>query len=326
MKTVQISRVPFAVSKICLGCAPYGTSIPKPLAHEILDYYYDKGGFFFNTAHEYGDGLSEQCLGEWVRSRSLRDKVIITTKGGEDGKVPGTLTLHREDLIQDMDESLSRLGLDYVDFFMLHVDDPAVDISEILDTLEDLRKAGKMRYYGCSNWSFERQRAASDYAKAHGSPGFVIDEIEFNLARNNRTNRGICKWLDEDFIALHEEDGVCVGGYSAMASGIFSQYALTENFDHLVTWRASLFDNPYNREMSVRIKKLSNETGWTAAQIQLAWLMNHPYRFPSFSIIGAMEIAHLEDSLGACDIRLTPDMMDYLLPDYREFPEGQRIE
>ena len=54
--------------------------------------------------------------------------------------------------------------------------------------------------------------------------------------------------------------------------------------------------------------------------------MNHPYRFPSFSIIGAMEIAHLEDSLGACDIRLTPDMMDYLLPDYREFPEGQRIE
>ena len=326
MKTVQIPRVPFAVSKICLGCAPHGTSVPKPLAHEILDYYYDKGGFFFNTAHEYGDGLSEKCLGEWVRSRGVRDKVIITTKGGEDDRVPGTLTLHREDLVEDMDESLARLGLEYVDFFMLHVDDPNVGIDEILDTLEDLRKAGKMRYYGCSNWSVERQRAAAEYAGAHGYPGFVIDEIEFNLARNNRSNRGECKWLDEDFIALHEEDGVCVGGYSAMASGIFSQYALTGNYDHLVSWRASLFDNPYNREMSVRIKKLSDETGWTAAQIQLAWLTNHPYRFPSFSIIGAMEVAHLEDSLGACDLRLTPDMMDYLRPDFREFPEGQRIE
>ena len=326
MKTIQISNVPFAVSQICLGCAPHGTSVPKQAAHEILDYYYDKGGFFFNTAHEYGDGLSEKCLGEWVRSRGVRDKVIITTKGGEDGNVPGSLTLHREDLIQDINESLERLRMDYVDFFMLHVDDPTVEIGEILDTLEDLRKDGKMRYYGCSNWSAERQRTASEYAKVHGYPGFVIDEIEFNLARNNRSNRGVCKWLDEDFIALHEEDGICVGGYSALASGIFSQYAMTENFDHLAGWRASLFDNPYNRELAVRIKKLSGETGWSASQIQLAWLTNHPYRFPSFSIIGAMETGHLKDSLGACDLRLTPDMMEYLLPDYRDFPQGVRID
>lgn len=326
MKTVAIPGVPFAVSRICLGCAPYGSSIPASTAHKIMDYYFDRGGFFFNTAHEYGDGLSEQCLGEWVTSRGVRDRVIITTKGGEDGNVPGSLTLHREDLIQDMDESLSRLGLDYVDFFMLHVDDPAVGIDEIMDTLEDLRKAGKTRYYGCSNWSVKRQREAADYAKKHGYPGFVIDEIEFNLARNNRTNRGICKWLDEDYIALHEDDGVCVGGYSALAAGIFSQYAVTGNFDHLTGFRESLFDNPYNREMAARIKKLSVETGRTAAQIQLAWLMNHPYHFPSFSIIGAGEVGHLEDSLGACDLRLTPDRMDYLCPDYREFPEGLRID
>jgi len=326
MKTVRIPNVPFAVSQICLGCAPHGTSVPKSAAHEILDFYYDKGGFFFNTAHEYGDGLSEQCLGEWVRSRGVRDKVIITTKGGEDGNVPGSLTLHREDLIQDMDESLSRLSLDYVDFFMLHVDDPAVEIGEILDTLEYLRKAGKMRFYGCSNWSIERQRAASDYAKTHGYRGFVIDEIEFNLARNNRTNRGICKWLDEDYIAFHEEDGICVGGYSAMASGIFSQYALTGNFDHLVSWRASLFDNPYNREMSVRIRKLSDETGWSISQIQLAWLTEHPYNFSSFLIIGASKLSQMQDSLGYSNVHLTREMKEYLHPDPKNFPEGHRID
>ena len=326
MKTIQIPHVPFPVSQICLGCAPYGSSIPVSASHAIMDCYFAGGGFFFNTAHEYGDGLSEKCLGEWIASRGVRDKVIVTTKGGEDGNAPGVLTLHREDLLQDMDESLSRLGLDYVDFFMLHVDDPAVEIAEIMDTLEDLRQAGKLRYYGCSNWSVDRQRAAASYAKAHEYTGFVIDEIEFNLGRSNRTNRGICKWLDEDFIALHEEDGVCVGGYSAMASGIFSQYVSANNFDHLTGWKGPLFDNPYNREIAERIRKLCMETGWTAAQIQLAWLINHPYRFPSFSIIGAAETAHLEDSLQACDMHLTPDMMAYLRPDYREFPKGQRVD
>lgn len=326
MKTVKISGVPFEVSRICLGCAPYGTSVPAETAHGIMDEYFDRRGFFFNTAHEYGDGLSERCLGEWIRSRGVRDRVIVTTKGGEDGSVPGTLTLHREDVMQDLDESLIHLGLDSVDFFMLHVDDPAVPVGEILDTLEDMRKAGKLRHYGCSNWSVLRQREAAAYAKAHGYAGFVIDEIEFNLARNNRTNRGICKWLDEDFIALHEEDGVCVGGYSAMAAGIFSMYADNGNFDHLTGWRGALFDNPYNREAAARIRKLSGETSWSAAQIQLAWLMNHPYRFPSFSIIGAAEPAHIRDSLGALDITLTEEMMEYLLPDFRDFPEGVRTD
>lgn len=326
MKTVQLPRASFAVSGLCMGCAPFGSSVPQQTAHEILDYYYVQGGFFFNTAHEYGNGLSEKCIGDWVRSRGIRDKVIITTKGGEDNCGPSVLTLHREDLLQDMDESLSRLGMDHVDLFMLHVDDPAVEIGEIMETLEDLRKAGKTRYYGCSNWSPERQRAAAGYASAHGCQGFVIDEIEFNLARNNRSNRGVCKWLDESFIALHEEDGVCVGGYSALASGIFSQYVHTGNFDFLVNGKAALFDNPYNREMAQRIRKLSSETGWTAAQIQLAWLMHHPYRFSSFPIIGATETAHLEDSLKAFEIRLTPDMMAYLRPDHRNFPEGKRID
>ena len=81
MKTVAIPGVPFAVSRICLGCAPYGSSIPASAAHKLMDYYFDRGGFFFNTAHEYGDGLSERCLGEWVTSRGVRDRVIITTKG-----------------------------------------------------------------------------------------------------------------------------------------------------------------------------------------------------------------------------------------------------
>lgn len=326
MKTVQIAGVPFEVSKVCLGCAYYGSSIPFSAAHEIMDFYFDRGGFFFNTAHEYGGGLSEKCLGEWIASRGVREHVIVTTKGGEDGTVPGTCAMRREELIQDMNESLSRLGTDYVDFYMLHIDDLHVGVDEILETLEELKKAGKLRYYGCSNWSPARQREAAAYARKHGLDGFVIDEIEFCLARNNRTNRGICKWLDEDFIALHEEDGVCVGGYSSLASGLFSRYVRAGGFEPWGKWPKLLFDNPYNHEIAARIRQLCEETGWTAAQIQLAWLNRHPYRFPSFSIVGADEVSHLEDSLAGLDLRLTQEMMDRLRPDPGCFAEGLRLD
>jgi len=326
MNTVQIPNVPFTVSQICLGCAYYGNDIPTKLSHEIMDYYYDQGGRFFNTAHEYSKGTSEMCLGQWIASRGIRDKIIVTTKGGEDVKARNFCAMHREDLLQDIDESLTRLKLDYVDFYMLHVDDPTVGVDELLDTLEEIRKNGKIRYYGCSNWSPDRQRSAAAYAREKGIQGFVIDEIEFNLARNIRSNRGICKWLDEDFIALHEEDGVCVGGYSALASGIFSKYAKENSFENWPNWCCGLYDNPYSREIGVRLKKLSDETGWSISQIQLAWLTEHPYNFSSFLIIGASKLSQMQDSLGYSNVHLTREMKEYLHPDPKNFPEGHRID
>jgi len=137
MKTVNITGVPFSVSQICLGTAFFGNDkyVPKDRSFELLDYYYQHDGRFFNTAHEYGHGKSELCLGEWFKSRGMsRDSFIITTKGGEDTTKPPKYTaMHREDLIEDIDESLQRLQLDYVDFYMLHLDDP--DVSDPVNKL-----------------------------------------------------------------------------------------------------------------------------------------------------------------------------------------------
>jgi len=325
MNTVQIPGVSFPVSRVCLGCAFLGTRESREQAFEIMDYYYSKGGRFFNTAHEYGGGLSERCLGDWVRERGVRNEVVLTSKGGEDVTMPNAAAAHREDLLQDIDESLSRMGLDYLDFYMLHVDDLRVGVDEIVSTMEEIMKSGKIRHYGCSNWTPERQRAAAAYAREHGMQGFVIDEIEFNLARSNQSNQNISKWLDESYIQLHEEDGVCVGAYSSVASGLFEKYIRAGGVSGWHEGLVHLYDNPYNRELAERMKKLSSETGWTTSQIMLAWLAQHPYKFPTFALMGASRVSQLEDSLAYESIVLTPEMKQYLRPDWRDFPEGKRI-
>ena len=327
MKTINISGVPFPVSQICMGTAMFGgPKIPKDVAFELLDTYYREGGRFFNTAQAYG--MAEQCLGEWVRARGVRKDVIVTSKGGQDKSKPSHMAMHREDILEDVDQSLERMGFDHLDFYMMHVDDVSVGVDEIVGTLEEVRKSGKILHYGCSNWSVERQMEAMAYAKRMGYQGFVVDEIEHSIARCNRENDASnIKWLDEKFEKLHTDDGVCVGAYTAISRGIFKKYLQNGNFEHsggYVTdndWHRH-FTNPYNLEVAKRLKKLSEETGYSVIALQLAWIADFPRKYPCFSIISASKVHQLEESLGACKITLTPDMVSYLCPARKQFPDG----
>lgn len=323
MKTLQIPGVSFPVFKICLGCAYFGTRNSQETSFEILDYYFEQGGRFFNTAHEYGFGKSEETLGKWIRDRGVRDQIVLTTKGGEDmEKPPYCADMHRDALLQDIDESLQRLQLDCVDFYLLHLDDETVSVPEIMDTMEEIVKAGKARHYGCSNWSLTRQREADAYAKQHGLQGFVMDEIAWSLVRSKNDNHSIpSKWLDEFYIAQHEKDGKCVAGYSPLAEGCLSKIIRDGDARNLDPSQVNWFMTSYSWEVSRRLKKLCDETGWTATQIQLACLLNAPYRFPSFLILGASKPVQLEDGLKALDMTITAEMMDYLRPDPRDFSD-----
>lgn len=321
MQTTQIPGVSFPVSKLCLGTARFGTLTSKEDSFATLDTYFQLGGRFFNTAHEYGAGQAEAVLGAWIRERGIRDQITVTTKGGEDMTKPRARDMGHDALLQDIDESLTRMGLENVDFYMLHLDDERVSVSEILETLEEIVKAGKARHYGCSNWSVPRQREAEAYAKSHGLQGFVIDEIQFNMAGDNERNINACKYLSPDFIALHEEDGKCIGGYSPLAAGCIAKLIRDGDTRNWRRETALRFDNAYTTEVAKRIKRLSEETGWTPSQIQLAWLLNPPFPFPSFLIFGASAPAQLEDSMRSFDITLTPEMIAWLQPDLRDYPE-----
>jgi len=315
MKSVRIPGVDFPVSQFCLGCAYLGSRESEELSFELMDYYYENGGRFLNTAHEYSDGASERTVGKWIKERGVRSQMIVTSKGGEDRRVPSSLAMHREDLIEDVDESLARAGFDYFDFYLLHVDDVTVSVDEVVGTMEEIRKSGKIRYYGCSNWTVGRQKEAAAFAKAHGLSGFKIDEVEMNVAKINRSNDTcISKWLDDEYIAHHKTSGMAVGAYSPVVSGVLAKLAIDGNTDRWSTHAKGWYDLPYNHEVARRLKKMSEETGYTIIQLQLAYVLAQPYGFPNFAISGSSTMEQLVENMKALEINMTPDMIKYLHP------------
>ncbi len=254
-------------------------------------------------------------MGKWVKERGVRSEMIVTSKGGEDRRVPGALAMHREDLLEDVDESLMRAGFDYFDFYLLHVDDVTVPVEEVVSTMEEIRKSGKIRYYGCSNWTVARQQEAAAFAKTHGMSGFKVDEVEMNVAKINRSNETcVSKWLDEEYIAHHKTSGMAVGAYSPVASGVLAKLAEDGNTkrwsDHAKSW----YDLPYNYEVARRLTKLSGETGYSVIQLQLAYVLAQPYGFPNFAISGSASMEQLRENMGVLEIPMTSDMIEYLQP------------
>lgn len=315
MKSVQIPGVEFPVSQFCLGCAYLGSRESEKLSYELMDYYYENGGRFLNTAHEYSGGASERTVGKWIKERGVRSQMIVTSKGGEDRRVPSSLAMHREDLIEDVDESLVRAGFDYFDFYLLHVDDVTVSVDEVVGTMEEIRKSGKIRYYGCSNWTVGRQKEAAAFAKAHGLSGFKIDEVEMNVAKINRSNDTcISKWLDDEYIVHHKTSGMTVGAYSPVVSGVLAKLAIDGNTDRWSTHAKGWYDLPYNHEVARRLKTMSEETGYTMIQLQLAYVLAQPYGFPNFAISGSSTMEQLVENMKALEINMTPDMIEYLHP------------
>ena len=313
MKTIQLPGIPFEVSQVCLGCAYLGSREDDETSFAIMDAYYEAGGRFLNTAHEYGGGLSERIIGRWVRERGVRDSVIVTSKCGEDRTKPFSRAMRPAELFEDIDETLSRSGFDCVDFYLLHLDDPAVPVSDIVGTMEEIRRRGKIRFYGCSNWSVGRMTEASGYAAANGCQGFVLNEIEMNLTRRNTKNsETIPKWLDDEYIAYHRKTGMPVAAYSPIASAVLTKYLRDGNMDAWTQYQVTGYDNEYNFEIARRLGKLSRETGFSTTQIQLAFVLAQPYGFACFPILGARTVEQLKDSLGGLSCPMTRDMIGYL--------------
>ncbi len=316
MTTFRIPGVERELSRIALGTAHLGSREKEPDAFAILDAYYEAGGRFFNTAHEYGDGLSEITLGKWIRSRGIRDEVTVTSKCGKDSRMPYPLTLHAKDLFQDIDETLSRLGYDHVDFYLLHDDDETVPVGEIVDAMAEMKRQGKILWYGCSNWRVERMKEAAAWADKRNLPRFAVDEIEMNLTRPNWKNGNVGpKWADESFIAYHRETGMPVGAYSPIANGILTKYLRDGDTRSWPDYFVLTYGNDFNYRAAKRVGRIAAETGFTPTQIQLAWLLARPFGFPCFPIVGARTVEQLKDSLGSAECVLSPDMVRYLSSD-----------
>jgi aryl-alcohol dehydrogenase-like predicted oxidoreductase len=318
MRYACITNTDLKPSVICLGTHEFGSGVSQEDAFALMDAYLDAGGCFIDTADQYADwqcdtpGMSELTIGKWMKSRSSRDKLVLATKGGSQSHIWPFPRLSRDELEVNLELSLTRLGVDYVDLFYLHVDDPARPVEEILDTMEYFRQKGWLRWYASSNWTAPRLRAADAYALKQGYAGFVASQIHWSLADVDSENDPDIPHIvmKDDIYQYHLESGVTQCPYTPQASGFFSGNYIRNNPD---SGKPGVY-NSYNLERNwgrlERAQKMAQELGCSANQIALAYLIAQP--FPVFPIVGSWKMHQLLDSLGAGDLVLTPEQVRYL--------------
>jgi len=316
MRTAAIPRTDLAPSSLCLGTPLFGSAIPRPDAFALMDAFTEAGGTFFDTARIYADwgpgerAASEKTIGAWLRDRGLQGRVLVATKGGHLDLATKQPRLSPAEIDQDLGESLTHLGLERIDLYWMHRDDPRRPAAEILETLEAQARAGRIRYYGCSNWSLPRIREADTAAREQGWTGFVANQPMWSLAKmaQQEIYDPTMVAMDGALHAYHRESGLAAIPFSSQAGGWFHKHSRAPG--GAATKTSSAWASPENEARLRRVRQLAADSGLSITQIVLGYLTGQP--FPTFPIIGCRTLEQLRDSLTAADIRLEPGLIRFL--------------
>jgi aryl-alcohol dehydrogenase (NADP+) len=308
MDYVRLGTTGLKVSRLCLGAMTYGTPEWRPWVLDeeasvpFIKRALEHGINFFDTADMYSRGVSEQVLGRALNALTRRDQVVIATKAFYPvTEGPNQRGLSRKHLLHAIDDSLQRLGTDYVDLYQIHRFDPETPIEETLGALHDIVKAGKARYIGASSmfaWQFMKMLAVSD---AHGWTRFVSMQNHYNLVYREE---------EREMLPLCREEGIGVIPWSPLARGFLAGNrrgdrrgetvrAQTDEFAHEMYYRETDF------MIADRAAGIAERRGVKPTQIALAWLLGKPG--VTAPIIGASKLAHLDEAVAALEVRLEPE-------------------
>ena len=265
---------PKDLSPLTLGTAPFGTGIPRDTAFSILDAYVDRGGNFLDTAAVYGMGVSEQTVGDWIKSRNARSRVAISTKGGHPSLPDWSRRITEADIRSDMEASLRNLQTECVEVYFLHRDDESQPVEAIMPILDKLVREGKTRSLGASNWTVARINEANSFAQANGMAAFEVSQIFWNGAVINK--EGVYDptlvVMDNTQHAGYAANGMPVMAYTAQAQGLFS-HIRDRGYEGLSEGMLRTYDNPATRARAERILAVSAETGVSPTALSLAYLL-----------------------------------------------------
>ena len=302
MKYRRLGDSELQVSEICLGTwTTFGGSLPEADARAVVDAAFEHGINFFDTANVYSEGRSEEVLGRALASRP-RDSYIVATKVF--GTAPdGGRGLAREQILKQIDASLERLGMDFVDLYQAHSYDDDVPVEEQLAAFTEVVEAGKARYIGVSNWSGEQIRNAVELAREHGYAKIVSSQPEYSLLE---------RAPEEDVIPASRENGVSQIVYSPLAQGVLTgKYAPGESAGEGTRAAArSEWMELYNDEVLARVQRLrpvADGLGCSMAQLALAWILREPN--VASAIIGASRPDQVADNTGASGLELDAESL-----------------
>lgn len=317
MDYIKLGNTGMDVSRVCLGCMSFGEIQPDfhqwVLGEEetrgIIKEALDRGINFFDTANCYSSGTSEEFLGRAIRDFANRDEVVIATKVFiRMAQGPNGAGLSRKAIMSEIDKSLTRLDMDYVDLYIIHRWDYHTPIEETMEALHDVVKSGKARYIGASAmyaWQFQK---AQYTAEKHGWTKFVSMQNHYNL---------IYREEEREMMPLLRDQKVAATPYSPLAAGRLSRApeATTKRYETDKT-AISKYDSTADMDRLVidRVAELASRYGVSMTQISLAWLLHQePVVAP---IVGTTKLSHLDDAVAALSVRLTQDDLAYLAEPY----------
>lgn len=324
MRYVNLGSTGLKISEIVLGCMSYGVpdrgnhawTLDEETSRPFIRQALEGGITTFDTADVYSDGTSEEIVGRALKDFARRDDVVIASKvHGRMGDSPNRRGLSRAHILSAVDDSLQRLGTDYLDLYQIHRWDPEVPILETMQALHDVVRAGKVRYIGASSmwaWQFAK---AQGIAEVNGLTPFVSMQDQYNLLQREEEREMHPQCLD---------GGVGVLPWSPLARGRLTRdwdertaRSETDEFGKTLYHR----EEESNRAIADAVRLIAAERGVSRAQIALAWVRQQDA--VTAPIVGATKPQHLADAIASVDVELTADELERLTSPYtpRE-PEG----
>lgn len=317
MDYVKLGHTGLEVSRICLGCMTFGVpsrgphpwTLDEAESRPIIKKALDLGINFLDTANVYSDGTSEEIVGRTLKDLVKREQVVIATKvHGRMHPGPNGAGLSRRAILAEIDNSLRRLGTDFVDLYQIHRWDPTTPIAETLEALHDVVKAGKARYIGASSmyaWQFAKALYTS---RLHGWTEFVSMQNHLNLLNREE---------EREMLPLCIDQGVAILPWSPLARG-----RLTRDWDESSerqktdAFAKSLYDltSESDRQTAARVAEVAKTRGVPRAQVALAWVLQK--NGVTAPIIGASKLSHLEDAVAALSLQLSAEEIAQLEAPY----------
>ncbi len=305
-----LGRSGLVVSPLSLGTMTFGTprwGSPDEVSAAIFNAYVDAGGNFIDTADVYAGGRSEELVGQYVAGRQLRDQLVLATKFGFSGQ-PGNPNAGgngRKNIYRALEGSLRRLKTDYVDLYWLHVWDTLTPVEEVLQTLGDLVRAGKIRYFGFSDMPAWYATKAATLAAAHAVPGPIALQLAYSLVERS---------IEREHVPAAREGGLSITPWSPLAAGFLAgkyQRAETGATGEGRLSGPNPFGNTLFTDRNWRIldalRAVATPAERPLAQVALAWVLAQPGVVAP--IVGASKAEQLADSIAALDLSLTPEQL-----------------
>jgi len=321
MEYKNLGKSGLKVSRICLGCMTYGVSdrgahswtLDEEKSRPLIKQAIELGINFFDTANTYSDGTSEEFVGRALKDFARREEIVVATKvyfPMREG--PNARSLSRKAIMTEIDSSLRRLGMNYVDLYQIHRWDKTTPIEETLEALHDVIKAGKARYIGASSmfaWQFSKALYKAD---SYGWSRFVSMQNHYNLINREE---------EREMLPLCASEGIGVIPWSPLARGRLTRdWDETTNRTETDEFGKTLYTSAVDSDRKVveRVAEVAAKRGVPRAQVALTWLLSKP--FMTAPIVGASKPNHLEDAVAAVSLKLSEEEISRLEEPYVPHP------